>query len=84
MPATNRLDTASYDERGNMTSRGSGQPSYSWDALDAMLTMDSADQSKAYLYTASGERFVEWDFSSEPLRLTWTVRGYSMRSSLQA
>ena len=70
--STNRfLSPVTYDAAGNETYRGG--TSYTWDKWSQMATAVGAGITRAYLYTADGERIAERDNAAGTI--TVTVRG---------
>ena len=74
---TNRLSATgtTYDSAGNLKQQTQGgiTQSYTWDALDALQIFDTPQVTKGYLYTPSGERLVEIDWSEGWVE-TWSLR----------
>jgi RHS repeat-associated protein len=73
--ATNRLTMASYDPRGNMTSRANvPNPSevYTWDLVDQLASRNFPYET--YLYTVDGERVWTLNQSIEGLSEKFTLR----------
>jgi len=75
-PRTNRLVSASYDGSGNLllTSLGGQTQQYDYDGLNMLRSVQSSSEAKGFIYTADDERLVEWDFTTDPWTLSWSIR----------
>jgi len=75
-PRTNRLVSASYDGSGNLllTSLGGQTQQYDYDGLNMLRSVQSSTEAKGFIYTADDERLVEWDFTTDPRTLHWSIR----------
>ena len=71
-PATNRLQTASYDASGNLLAYQGA--AYTWDVLGQATSTSTGAEAWTHTYDAAGERV--WSFRTAPSRLdTYALRG---------
>ena len=73
---TNRITSASYDRAGNQLSSGSGATlqQYQFDALSRLSTHQNTGAARGFVYTATGKRLLEIDFTADPWEEVWTIR----------
>ncbi len=74
---SNHLSTGTYDPAGNLTNvvLGGEPQQYDYDVFNQMKTIQSPSVASGYLYTAAGERLAELDFTQDPWREVWSIRG---------
>ena len=75
--SSNRLNNANYDQAGNLTQQTvDGQLQLlGYDPFDMLQTLSTPTVADGYVYTADDERLVEIDFTQDPWKETWSIRG---------
>ena len=75
--SSNRLTGATYDPAGNLTQQTvDGQLQIlGHDPFDMLQTLSTPTVADGYVYTADDQRLVEIDFTQDPWKETWSIRG---------